>query len=175
MMSPILAVAGTGAANGIAGFLVLVFLAVVVAGTVWFFVGPAKHADDYVKMLQSQIGNVDDRVLFMQMYQVKHPKNVIVAWVLTTFLSPTIAYAYRNKWGFAALAFFTFQGFGVWWLVSIFTTPFEVMNQNKQFAEAAFTELKLARPNALHHAEPIPVQSYFPAMPSVSRELREEI
>jgi len=170
MMTPILANAG----SGIGGVFVLLFLAVIVAGTVWFFVGTAKHADDYVKMLQAQIGNIDDRVLFMQMYQVKHPKNVIVAWLLTTFLSPTIAYAYRNKWGLAALAFVTLQGFGIWWLVSIFTTPFEVMNQNKQFAEAAFTELKLARPNALHHPQPVAAQTILPAMPTAALELREE-
>jgi hypothetical protein len=87
---------------------------------------------------------------------------VIVAWLLTAFLSPTISYAYRNKWGLAALAFVTFQGFGVWWLISIFTTPFEVMNQNKGLAEAAFTELKLARPQAMYQSQPTPVQPILP-------------
>jgi hypothetical protein len=153
------------AETGSSGFVALlgfVFLIVIIAGAVWFFVGPAKHADDYVKMLKSQLGNVEDQVLFQQMYQVKGPKNVIIAWLLTTLLSPTISYAYRGKWGLSALAFVTLQGFGVWWLVAIFTTPLEVMAQNKRFAEEAFTELKLARPNALRQPQPA-ARSVLPA------------
>ena len=171
-MTPLLLANAT--TTGFAGFLALIFFAVIIAATVWFFVGPARHADDYVKMLTAQIGNVDDRVLFQQMYQVKHPKNVIVAWLLTAFLSPTISYAYRNKWGLAALAFVKFQGFGVWWLVSLFTTPFEVMNQNKGLAEAAFTELKLARPSAMYQVQ-TPVQPILSTSPTNALTRSEDL
>jgi hypothetical protein len=131
------------ASSGLAGFLGFVFFIAIIVGIVWFFVGPAKHADDYVRMLKSQLGNIDDQVLFQQIYQVKGPKSVVLAWLLATFLSPTISYAYRGKWGLSALAFVTCQGLLVWWIVAIFTTPLEVMAQNKRFAEQAFTQLKL--------------------------------
>jgi hypothetical protein len=162
--SPLLA---TAIGDSFAGVLGLVFFVAIIAGAVWFFVGPAKHANDYVGTLKSQIGNLDDQVLFLQLYQVKRPKNVFIAWLLATLLSPTISYAYRGKWGLAALSFVTFQGFLVWWFVSIFSTPLEVMAQNKHLAEQAFTELRVARPNALRHLEPALAGSALPKGPPV--------
>lgn len=126
------------------GFFVLLCLA-----AFWFFRGPAKHAEDHVNTLAGQIADPNDRVLFLQMYHSKSPKSVVLAWVLTAFLSPTISYLYQSKWGLAAIAFFTFQGLGVWWIVSIFSMPSEVMGSNKKLADQAFNELRLARPNAL--------------------------
>jgi hypothetical protein len=153
-MSESMPLLAAGVGDGVAGLFGFIFLAAIVAGAVWFFVGPAKHADDYVNTLKAQLGNLEDQVLFQQMYMVKGPKNVFVAWLLAAILSPTISYAYRAKWGLAALAFVTLQGFGLWWIASIFSTPLEVMAQNKRLAEQAFTELRVARPDALRRTEP---------------------
>ncbi len=126
------------------GFFVLLCLA-----AFWFFRGPAKHAEDHLNALAGQITDPNDRVLFLQMYNSKSPKSVVLAWVLTAILSPTISYLYQGKWGLAAIAFFTLQGLGIWWIVSIFSMPSEVMGSNKRLADQAFNELRLARPNAL--------------------------
>jgi cbb3-type cytochrome oxidase subunit 3 len=78
--------------SGTFAFLVFVaFVAIVIAAIVWFFRGPAKHTNDYVNMLASQIQVPEDRTLFFQIYQNKGPKDVVVAWFLNLFLSPTIS------------------------------------------------------------------------------------
>ena len=81
------------------------------------------------------------------MYQARRPRNVLAAWVLTTALSPTVSYVYQREWPKAVIALLTLQGFGVWWLVSVFTMPTEVMRHNKRLIDDAFTELQLARPS----------------------------
>jgi hypothetical protein len=126
-------------------FVILLLLAWV-AGGIWFFTGPAKAANRYVDELTASITRRDDAVLFRQLYRNKQPRNVVLAWVLTAFLSPTIAYIYGRQWVKMLLSFFTLQGAGVWWLVSIFSMPFEIMNLNKRLADQAYAELRLARP-----------------------------
>ncbi len=126
-------------------FLVLLVLAWV-GGAIWFFSGPAKAADSYVNQLAGSITRRDDAVLFRQLYRNKQPRNVVLAWVLTAFFSPTVSYIYSRQWVRGLLSVATLWGFGIWWLVSIFSMPFEVMNINKRLADEAYAELRLARP-----------------------------
>lgn len=126
-------------------FLVLLLLAWV-GGGIWFFLGPAKAAQRYVDELAGSITRRDDVVLFRQLYTNKQPRNVVLAWVLTAFLTPSISYIYSRQWVKCLLSAVTMEGLGIWWLVSIFSMPFEVMRVNKRLADAAYAELRLARP-----------------------------
>jgi hypothetical protein len=128
-------------------FIVLVLAWLV--GAVWFFMGPAKAANKYVESLSASITRRDDMVLFQQLYKNKGPRNVVLAWLLTTIFTPSISYIYSRQWVRCLLSFFTLQGFGIWWIVSIFSMPFEVMNINKRLADQAYAELRLARPEML--------------------------
>ncbi len=129
------------------------FIVLLVIGATWFFKGPAKRAEEYVNALSAQFPNEADRQLFMQMYQNKGPKNVVVAWLLTAILSPTISYVYQGKWSLAVISLLTLEGFGLWWIISLFTMPSEVMNHNKKLADLAYADLRLARPNAFAVAQ----------------------
>lgn len=122
------------------------------AGAFFFFVGPAKAANRYVDELSSSITKRDDAVLFRQLYKNKLPRNVLVAWLLTAFLTPSISYVYSRQWVRCVLATVTFEGLGLWWLVSIFSMPYEVMKINKHLADEAYAELRLARPEFFRHA-----------------------
>lgn len=126
-------------------FVVLLVLAWI-GGAIWFFMGPARAADRYVNELAASVTRRDDALLFRQLYRNKQPRNVVVAWVLTSFLSPTISYVYTRQWVRCLLSVLTLEGFGIWWLISIFSMPFEVMNINKRLADAAYADLRLARP-----------------------------
>ena len=126
-------------------FVVLLLLAWV-GGAIWFFSGPAKAADSYVNQLAESITRRDDAVLFRQLYRNKQPRNVVLAWSLTAFLSPSVSYIYSRQWVRCLLSAVTLWGFGIWWLASIFTMPFEVMNINKRLADEAYAELRLSRP-----------------------------
>lgn len=126
-------------------FFVLLLLAWV-AGAVWFFRGPAKAAQSHLDRTVARISDERDRALFRQMYRARRPRNVVLAWLLTAALSPTISYVYQREWSKAVIAFLTFQGLGIWWLASIFTMPTEVMRHNKRLIDEAWTELQLARP-----------------------------
>jgi hypothetical protein len=128
------------------GFFGLVFIAVIIVAVIAFFRGPARAADNYVNALSLQFQNPADSALFRNIYRTKQPKNVVVAWVLTVFLSPTISYIYQGKWGLALIAFLTLQGLFIWWLVSMFTMPMEVMNSNKKLADEAFNQVMISRP-----------------------------
>lgn len=129
-------------------FIILLVIAWV-GGAIWFFTGPAKSADRYVNELSASITRRDDAVLFRQLYRNKQPRSVVVAWVLTAVLSPTVSYIYSRQWVRCLLALVTLQGLGIWWLVSIFSMPFEVMKVNKRLADEAYSELRLARPELL--------------------------
>ncbi|WP_298323704.1 hypothetical protein [Haloactinopolyspora sp.] len=125
-------------------FFVLLLLAWV-AGAIWFFRGPARAADRHLDVALAAIADERDRILFRRMYQTRQPRSVVLAWILTTVLSPTISYVYQREWPKAVIALLTLQGFGIWWLVSIFTMPTEVMRHNKRLIDDAFTELQLVR------------------------------
>jgi hypothetical protein len=126
-------------------FLVLLVLAWI-GGSIWFFTGPAKVANRYVDELAESITRRDDVVLFRQLYRNKQPRNVVLAWALTAFLTPTVSYIYSRQSVRALLSLITLQGLGIWWLVSIFSMPFEIMNINKRMADEAYAQLRLARP-----------------------------
>ncbi|PSL08504.1 hypothetical protein CLV30_101476 [Haloactinopolyspora alba] len=132
------------------GDVVVAFFVVLVlawaAGAVWFFRGPARATDRCLEQKVLSIPDEHDQALFRQLYAAKRPRGVVVAWVLTAVLSPTVSYVYQREWPKALLALLTFQGFGLWWLVSIFTMPTEVMRHNKRLIDQAFVDLKLARP-----------------------------
>ena len=109
-------------------------------------VSPVRDMQSYVEALAIRFPNPADGALFKHIYQTKQPKDVLIAWLLTFFLSPTISYIYQNKWGLAVIAFLTFQGLGFWWLISWFTMPGEVIRYNKNLADQAFNELMMVRP-----------------------------
>ncbi len=93
--------------NPFTGFFGLVFIAVIIVAVIAFFRGPARAADSDVNALSLQFQDPADSALFRNIYRTKQPKNVVVAWVLTVFLSPTISYIYQGKWGLAVIAFLT--------------------------------------------------------------------
>ncbi|MDH2909052.1 MAG: TM2 domain-containing protein [Candidatus Eremiobacteraeota bacterium] len=144
--------AGGGGGGGGSSVLITLamyaFFAIVIIGGIWFFRGPARRAEEYVNTLCAQFPNEADRQLFMQMYRNKGPKNVVIAWLLSAFLSPTVSYIYQGKWSLAIISFITLQGFFIWWIIALFTMPSEVLNLNKKLADMAYTELRVARPNA---------------------------
>lgn len=126
--------------------IIVLVIVVWVAAAIAFFLGPARAADRHADDLAASITRRDDVVLFRQLYRNKQPRSTLIAWVLTYFLTPTVSYIYSRQWVRSLLAFVTLQGFGIWWLVSIFSMPFEVMNINKRLADEAYAELRLARP-----------------------------
>jgi hypothetical protein len=142
--------ANTG--SNLAGNLVLLvafgFTAAVVIAVALFILGPAKHRNDYVDALAARIPSRSDRELFLRMYSAAGPKSVVGAWLLTACFSPTISYLYQGRWVLAGISFITFQGFFLWWLVALFTMPFDVMKRNDGIADTAFKNLMISRPLA---------------------------
>ena len=132
------------------GFVLAIWAAIAYGIYLGLVVSPLKDMEAYVEMLATRFPNPADGALFTHMYQTKQPKNVLVAWLLTFFLSPTISYIYQNKWGLAVIAFLTFQGLGLWWFISWFTMPGEVIRYNKNLADQAFNELMMVRPQVAH-------------------------
>ncbi len=124
----------------------LALAALLIWAFVAFFRGPAKQAEAYVDGLAMQINSASDRALFLNMYRASGPRSVVVAWLLTVFLSPTISYVYQGKWGLAIIALVTFQGLLIWWIISWFSMPTEVMKYNKTLADKAFNQLMVNRP-----------------------------
>jgi hypothetical protein len=150
VLQPILANAGNAAVNGFVNILALGIFVLIIVAAVWFFRGPAQAADRYVNSLGSQFQNPADEMLFRQIYQTKGPRSTTVAWLLTTFLSPTISYLYQAKWALAVISFLTLQGLFLWWLASIFFMPAQVLATNKKLADEAFQQVLLSRgPGAL--------------------------
>ena len=168
-MEPILASAGTTAVNGFVNVLALGIFVLIIVAAVWFFRGPAQAADRYVNSLAAQLQSPADEVLFRQIYQTKGPRSTTVAWLLTTFLSPTISYLYQAKWALAVISFLTLQGLFLWWLASIFFMPYQVLATNKKLADEAFQQVLLSRgPGALGaRAATAPMQA-----PTVAAETR---
>jgi hypothetical protein len=117
-------------------------------------VSPVLAMQGYVDYLASRFPNAADGALFKNVYETKQPRNVLVAWLLTFFLSPTISYLYQNKWALAIIAFLTFQGFGIWWVISWFTMPGEVIRYNRNLADQAFNELMMVRPQVAQATAP---------------------
>lgn len=159
----------TVAGNPVAGFLsstfVLGFFAFLVAAAVWFFRGPAKAAENYANGLAMSFQNPQQAALFRQIYATKGPKSTTVAWLLSVFLSPSISYVYQGKWALAVISFVTLQGLFVWYVVAIFTMPFEVVAANKKLADEAFQQVSLS--SGLGAAQPsqqiiIHQQAYMP-------------
>ncbi len=130
-------------------FIVIVFVIAWILGAVWFFRGPAKAANRYIDNMCASLSNADDGALLKQLYVNKHPKNVLAAWLLTSIFSPTISYLYQGEFPKALVAFITLEGLGIWWLVSIFSMPAEVMRHNKRLADQAMADLRLARPGVV--------------------------
>lgn len=160
------------AATAVASFGLFVFglVGLAVWGTVAFViykalvVNPIQKTNDHVEMLAAHFTNPSDAALFRRSYAAKQPKSVLVAWLLTFFLSPTISYIYQSKWGLAVIAFLTFQGLGIWWFISWFTMPGEVARYNQLLADQAFNEVMMVRPQAQQPApapsmNPTPLQS----------------
>jgi hypothetical protein len=145
--------------GGLAALLGFVILAALIAAVVAFFRGPAKRSEEYAKTLASRITDANDAALLMSLYQQKGGKNVVLAWLLTVFLSPTIAYLYIGETTKALIAFVTLQGFGVWWVISWFSMPMEVLAKNKKAADDALTQLRLMRPQLNVSVAPYPIQS----------------
>lgn len=83
------------------------------------------------------------------MYLTKHPKSVVGAWILTSIFGPTISYRYQGEWVKALLTVITVEGLMIWWVISIFSMPIEVMRHNKRLADEAMVELRLARPGVV--------------------------
>jgi hypothetical protein len=54
---------------------------------------------------------------------------------------------------------FTFQGLGIWWLISWFTMPGEVARYNQLLADQAFNDVMMVRPQA---QQPAPALSMSP-------------
>jgi TM2 domain-containing membrane protein YozV len=129
------------------GLAFFVIACIYVAAIVLFFLGPAKSAEKYVNSLADGIADENDRALFLSLYKQKGGKSVLAAWLLTGFLTPTIAYIYIGEYVKAVISFITGEGFLIWWAVSIYTMPFETMAKNKQCANDALTQLRLMRPN----------------------------
>lgn len=129
-------------------------IALLVVAVVAFFRGPAQHAED--NNLATQFQNPSDRALFLNMYRTKGPKSVVTARVLTLLLSPTISYVYQGKWGLAIISFVTLQGLFVWYLIALFSMPFEVMRSNKRLADEAFNQLMISRPQAAVSPQAVP-------------------
>lgn len=125
--------------------ITLAFFAAVIASAVWFFRGPANAAERYVDSLALQLNDPQAAVLFRNIYRTKEPRSTTLAWILTALLSPTIGYLYQKKWLLAVLSFVTLQGFLIWWLVALFTTPIEVVATNKRLADEAFNQVMIGR------------------------------
>jgi hypothetical protein len=132
--------------SALLGGLILVFLAALIFGFVMLLVGPARKAQDYVNMLASTLDNDRDRALFRMMYSQQGAKNVVAAWFLTAFFTPSIAYLYLGEYLLAALSFFTAQGCFMWWIISLFSMPFETLAKNKRIADQTLINLRMARP-----------------------------
>lgn len=145
--------------NGMAAVIGLIIVTALIAAVVAFFRGPAKRSEEYVKTLASRIADPNDAALLMSLYQQKGAKNVVLAWLLTVFFSPTIAYLYIGETTKALIAFVTVQGFGVWWVISWFSMPLEVLARNKKAADDALTQLRLMRPQLNVSVTPYQVQS----------------
>ena len=143
--------------GGMATFIGLIIFAAFIAAIVAFFRGPAKRSEEYVKSLASNIADPNDAALLLSLYQQKGAKNVVLAWLLTAFFTPTIAYLYIGEMTKALLAFVTLQGFGVWWVVSWFSMPVEVLARNKKAADDALTQLRLMRPQLYAPSPPYQV------------------
>jgi hypothetical protein len=137
----------------------LVYLIVGFVGlAVWVLIGlliyralvtnPIRGTEEHVEMLAAHFSDPADAALFRRTYAAKQPKSVLAAWLLTFFLSPTISYIYQNKWALAIIAFLTFQGLGIWWVISWFTMPGEVARYNQLLADKAFNEIMMVRPQS---------------------------
>ena len=145
--------------NGMAAVIGLIIVVALIAAVVAFFRGPAKRSEEYVKTLASRIADPNDAALLMSLYQQKGAKNVVLAWLLTVFFSPTIAYLYIGETTKALIAFVTVQGFGMWWVISWFSMPLEVLARNKKAADDALTQLRLMRPQLNVSVTPYQIQS----------------
>lgn len=136
------------------GDLIVVFFVLLplvwIAGAIWFFRGPAKAADRHLEAAIAPMADERDRALFRRMYAAKRPRSVLLAWLLTSVLSPTVSYVYQREWPKAIIALVTLQGFGIWWFVSIFTMPTEVMRHNKRLIDEALNDFELTRPSGVH-------------------------
>ena len=145
-----------GGAIGSAILGLMVFAALI-AAAIAFFNGPAKRSEDYVNQIANGIHNEDDRALFRSLYHRKGRKSVLTAWLLTVFLSPTVAYIYLGENNKALIAFLTCQGAFLWWFISWFTMPAEAMAKNNAVADDALIQLRLMRPNM------VPVVAFQPS------------
>ena len=145
--------------NGMGTVIGLIIMAALIAAAVAFFRGPAKRSEEYIKTLVGSIADPNDAALLMSLYQQKGAKNVVLSWLLTVFLSPTVAYLYLGEMTKALLAFVTVQGFGAWWVISWFSMPLEVLARNKKAADDALLQLRLMRPQLYVPMTPHQVQS----------------
>ncbi len=136
------------------GDLIVVFIVLLplvwIAGAIWFFRGPARAANRHLEAAIAPMSDERDRALFRRMYAAKRPRSVLAAWLLTSILSPSVSYVYQREWPKAIIAFVTLQGFGLWWFVSVFTMPTEVMRHNKRLIDEALNDFQLARPSGVH-------------------------
>ena len=158
--------AANAAQNTFSTIIAFGVLALLVAATIAFFRGPARRSEEYANSISAQIPDPNDGALFLSLYRQKGAKNVIAAWLLSVFFSPTIAYLYLGENMKALLSFITLQGFFIWWIVSYFTMPIEALAKNKKAADDALVQLRLMRPqlylNAAHAGQAPAAPGAFP-------------
>lgn len=127
--------------------IALVVVSMIASG-VYVFMYLSKEANKHIDELIESLVNNEDKVLLRQLYSNQQPKNFMIAWILN-FFGPWASYIYLGNWSLAVLSFITVYGLGLWWVAGWFILPFQCVNSNKRKADKAYTELRLARPDAL--------------------------
>jgi len=97
-----------------------------------------------------------DRAQTLRFYEEYHragPKNVAVAWMLTLVLGPVGAFGYMRQWGKCAAALFTLNGFGAWWLESLFSVPQLVLIENRRLARLTIAQMNFLGESAVRAHE----------------------
>jgi hypothetical protein len=97
-----------------------------------------------------------DRAQTLRFYEDYHragPKNVATAWMLTLVLGPVGAFGYMRQWGKCAVAFFTLNGLGAWWLESLFSVPQLVLIENRRLARQTIEQMNFLAESAVRAHE----------------------